>query len=498
MPGPFSSNGEDPRRASITFAPLDAPQGPGGNACGETISDTNQLLARVARGELSLRQLRAELGRRVRQQGLIDRITRLSVAVGEAGYDAKSCDDFTRAAVEALCEGLGADAVYLLELVAEDVAFRVRAYAGRAIDTYGQHKDATPDSHPHLAARAETAAGWALRSNRVIRVEDYTREERFQREIWPGQSAVHSAINVRIQAQKEPFGVLVAQSDTRNQFSQADSIFVRTLANLLSQSLACARNEHHQRRKYAEFRRTMSAREEALSIISHDLRSPATTVSLSLEVLRRSLTGASSPLPPELIERAVSKAHAGINRMMAMMDELLAMNRAEGDTFNLVREPVDLRVVIETVLHELADLIETSGSVLCVEGPGSLVGNWDRIRLEQMVSNLVSNAIKYGEGGAISLRLKRCDSRAYFIVRDEGVGIAVEDQSRIFDRFIRVRSAQTTQLSTPAQNQRDSNSYGLGLWIVKRVVEALDGSIRLESSPGVGSTFTVELPLDGE
>lgn len=495
MPAPFSPNGQDPRRASLTFAPFDAPQSPGG-ASRKCASDTKHLLASILSGELSVKRLRAEFARRVRQQALIEQISQQAMLAGAANYDAESCDELTRKAVEALSDGLGADSAYLLELVAEDVAFRVRAYAGQPIDTYMPQKNEAHETGVHLIARAETAAGWALRNSRVIRVEDYALEERFQRETWPGQDAVHSAINMRVQAQKEPFGVLVAQSYTRNQFSLADSIFVRTLANLLSQSLACARNEEHQRRKYEEFRRTMSAREEALSIISHDLRSPATTVSLSLEVLRRALASDSSPAPPALIERTISKAHAGIHRMMAMMDELLAMNRAEGDTFNLEREPVDLREVIEAVLCELDDLLETSGSVLCVDGVDSLVGNWDRTRLEQMVSNLISNAIKYGEGKPILVRLKRCDSRAYFIVRDEGVGIAAKDQNRIFDKFIRVRSPQASQLSERVKNHRDSNSYGLGLWIVKRVVEALGGIIRVQSSPGVGSTFTVELPLD--
>lgn len=448
--------------------------------------------ANGASDELSLNQLRAAHGRRVSQQLLAERITQLLLEASDAKYDVESCEKLIHTAVDALCEGLGADSVYMLELVSEDVAFRVSAYAGQAIDTFLHHEAQSPG---HLSAHAATAAGWALRSNGVVRVEDYARQDRFQRETWPEQECVRSAVNIRVQAHKKPFGVFVAQSETPGQFNATDESFVCIIANLVSQALACARGELHQRRMYDEFRRTRVAREVALSIISHDLRSPATTVKLSLEVLRRSLNAAPASLPLEQIERAIAKSQAGINRMMAMMDELLAMNRAEGDTFHLVREPVDLRAVIDGVLRELDDPIRASKSEVRVEGPGSLVGHWDRVRVEQLVANLLTNALKYGEGKPILLRLERCDSTAHFRVHDQGVGIAAEDQKRIFERFVRIDSSHRSALSDLEKNQRNSNSYGLGLWIVRRVVEALDGSISLQSSPDQGSIFTVELPI---
>src|SRR5690554_3111841 len=297
--------------------------GESGPRRGERTPDARHLRARVAGDELTVKRLRGAYHRALRQQVIVDRISRLGVSAGEAKYDAPSCQSLLSAAVEALCEGLGADSAYMLELVAEDVAFRVSAYTGQAIDPPVSH-DAEPGAH--LAAHAQTAAGWALRSNQVIRVEDYAQQDRFQRENWPGQQRVRSAVSMRVQSQKEPFGVLVAQSETPGQFSPTDAFFVCTIANLVSYGLAGARAALHQRRMYEEFRRTRSAREEALSIISHDLRSPATTVKLSLEILRRALRAAPPGLPMEQIERAIAKSQAGINRMMAMMDELLAVN----------------------------------------------------------------------------------------------------------------------------------------------------------------------------
>ncbi|TDP75403.1 GAF domain-containing sensor histidine kinase [Bradymonas sediminis] len=496
MPVPFFPHGPDPRRASLTYAPLEVPQGPSrARNEGEEDGDSPRMWVSPKADELTVSQLRKDYYRRVRQHALVERVSRFAVFLAESKYDPNHCHDFMRAAVQALCDGLGADSAYMLELVAEAVAFRVSAYAGRAIDTYEPKSGAPCPVHAQHASRAETAAGWALRSNHVVRVDDYAKEERFERESWPEQDTVRSAINMRVQGGKEPYGVLVAQSESPGRFCETDAIFVQTLANLVSQRLACARAEYHQRRMYEEFRRMMNAREEALSIISHDLRSPATTVKLSLEVLRRSLQGAAMSLSPEQIERAVTRANAGINRMMAMMDELLAMNRAEGDTFSLVRGPVDLREVVEAVLRELKEPIAASGSEICVDGPDSLVGQWDRIRVEQIVSNLLSNAIKYGEGKAIAVEFERCDSMAVFSVRDQGVGIDPENHRRVFERFVRVRAPGESDQDKQAQSLRDSNSYGLGLWIVKRVVEALGGSICLRSGLGAGSAFTVELPL---
>jgi signal transduction histidine kinase len=154
-----------------------------------------------------------------------------------------------------------------------------------------------------------------------------------------------------------------------------------------------------------------------------------------------------------------------------------------------VWQKVDLREVIDDVLGELTGAIEASGSPVSLEGPASLVGLWDRVRVEQIVANLISNAIKYGRGGPIRLQLSQCGPMARFTVRDAGPGIAPEEQKRIFERFVRIDSRNEPP-NIPKQE-----GYGLGLWIVKRIVEALGGSISVESRAGQGSSFTVELPL---
>jgi signal transduction histidine kinase len=117
------------------------------------------------------------------------------------------------------------------------------------------------------------------------------------------------------------------------------------------------------------------------------------------------------------------------------------------------------------------------------EAGENIVGRWDRARLDQVLTNLLGNAIKYGKGSALELTVRRLGAEARLSVRDHGIGIAPEHQARIFGRFER------------AVSERHYGGLGLGLWIAREVVDALGGTIRCESGLGQGSTFTVVLPL---
>jgi signal transduction histidine kinase len=114
----------------------------------------------------------------------------------------------------------------------------------------------------------------------------------------------------------------------------------------------------------------------------------------------------------------------------------------------------------------------------------SVIGHWDRLRLEQVVSNLIANAIKYGAGRPVEVRVSRGGSYALLEVRDHGIGVAEEDHDRIFQRFERAISGA------------HYGGFGLGLWISREIVLAQGGFIELESAPGKGATFTVRLPLE--
>ena len=130
----------------------------------------------------------------------------------------------------------------------------------------------------------------------------------------------------------------------------------------------------------------------------------------------------------------------------------------------------------------MSEDLARAGCDVAIHADTPLVGRWDRMRLDQIVTNLLSNALKYGKGKPVTLEVHRVGEGVSLSVRDQGIGIAIEDQARIFDRFER------------AVSQRNYGGLGLGLWIVHQIVEALGGTVTVQSSKGNGATFTVELP----
>ena len=150
----------------------------------------------------------------------------------------------------------------------------------------------------------------------------------------------------------------------------------------------------------------------------------------------------------------------------------------------LLPEPIDLgELVRETVAHFLARRAARSTSR---EGRRAGEDCWDRLRLEQILTNLLSNAVKYGAGRPISVEVGAAgpgnDADAWIAVRDRGIGMSADELGRIFGRFER------------GVSERNYGGLGLGLWIVRQIVDAMGGSITVDSAPERGSTFTVRLP----
>jgi signal transduction histidine kinase len=145
-------------------------------------------------------------------------------------------------------------------------------------------------------------------------------------------------------------------------------------------------------------------------------------------------------------------------------------------------ENVDLSAVARDVVDHFRPELGEAGGRLTLQAVEPVVGRWDRTRLEQIVANLLSNAIKYGGNGPIEIRVGWAGKIARFEIQDHGIGIPREQQARIFERFERV---------APVSNY---GGFGTGLWIVRRLVEAHGGKVRVDSEPGAGARFTVELP----
>jgi signal transduction histidine kinase len=188
-------------------------------------------------------------------------------------------------------------------------------------------------------------------------------------------------------------------------------------------------------------------------------------------------------MPPERVVGMLETCDRQVRQFTRLVNDLLDISRIAAGRLDLRREEVDLAAVVRDVAARFAPELAQAGCPLTVRADAPAVGRWDRLRLDQVATNLLSNALKYGRGQPIAVAVEADDRAARLTVRDQGIGIAPEHQARIFECFER------------AVTGYEHGGLGLGLYIVRRIVEGLGGSIRVASAPGKGSTFTVELPF---
>ncbi|HXS21698.1 MAG TPA: HAMP domain-containing sensor histidine kinase [Steroidobacteraceae bacterium] len=229
-----------------------------------------------------------------------------------------------------------------------------------------------------------------------------------------------------------------------------------------------------------ELREAVRARDEFLAIAAHELRSPMHALMLqvasAVALARRSGD-------EELMHR-LERMRVVLDRYVKRATLLLDVSRINAHNMDLHFEELDLAEVlresVETYAVEAAfHLVDIHLAV-----PNSLRGRWDRLSVEQIVGNIISNAIKYGDGKPVQVSLAREGEWVRLEVEDHGIGISTEDQARIFGRFEQVVTGQ------------HRTGFGVGLWLARALIEAHRGSISVHSTPGQGTVFTVRLPLD--
>jgi signal transduction histidine kinase len=227
-----------------------------------------------------------------------------------------------------------------------------------------------------------------------------------------------------------------------------------------------------------ERRRALAMRESLISLAAHELKTPLTSLLLRIQKLGRSL-GEGAPANADPARDAVALERL-VKRIGRLVDDLLDVSRMATETILLDLEDVDLVVLTREIVERLPDSQQTLISI--DSSSSSAVGRWDRLRVDQVVTNLVSNALKYGNRKPVRLTIDRLDERARLVVCDQGVGIAEQDLKRIFERFERAAS-------------RHVSGFGVGLWIVRHLVRSMGGTVAVTSRLGAGSTFVVDLPL---
>jgi PAS domain S-box-containing protein len=358
---------------------------------------------------------------------------------------------------------------------------RVEAVCGAAEDAglvrHVMHFGVTPESNPRHPITQAFVQG------RPILIERFTPE--FIQQIAQNEeharlitaTGVHSFISVPLVVRGRILGVLTFfTSRSGRRYTVAELTLLEDLARRAALSVENAR-------LYREAQDAVRLRDEFLSIASHELKTPLTPLSLKLQMLASEARRQPESPFRRAVEDYIAVGSRQVKKLTELVNDLLDVARIAGGKLRLELEEVELGALVREVVTRYEPEAARAGSKLTLEeASGAVTGHWDRLRLEQVITNLVDNAIKYGSGKPIHVSLSADAGRARLRVRDEGIGISPEHLSRIFERFER------------AVSERHYGGLGLGLYITRTIVEALGGSIQVESTPGLGATFTVVLP----
>ncbi len=287
---------------------------------------------------------------------------------------------------------------------------------------------------------------------------------------------IRSIIVVPLIASGKPIGgMTLVWAESGNVYDNSDLELFMELSHRAALAIENAR-------LYRDLRQAVQVRDDFLAAAGHELKTPLAALLMQINSLQRLIRRGT--LPSNLGDRLDKASNAG-TRLERLIDELLDVSRITSGRLRLEPQPVHLDELVREVVERFVDQAASAGCAIALRTV-PVRGIWDRPRIDQVVSNLVANALKYGRGAPVEIDLTSRGPHAVLQITDHGIGIAVEEQVKIFERFER------------AVANREFGGFGLGLWIARQIVEASGGTIAVTSAPGRGARFTVELPLGSE
>lgn len=226
-------------------------------------------------------------------------------------------------------------------------------------------------------------------------------------------------------------------------------------------------------------------RDDFLVLASHELKTPMTSIGLQLQNIRRTAQQKDPSSDVYLVpKRSLDTFYRQSSRLEKLIETMLDVARLHSGVLPVDFKSTPLSDMVQSVVNDYVEPFREAGCPLNVQIEPHIILECDAFRIEQAVTNLLANALRYGCVGTIEFELKKTDDHAILSVRDQGPGLSKENQVKIFERFGRLEGIH------------DQGGLGLGLYIAKEFIEAHDGTIKVESEPGKGATFTIELPLE--
>ena len=238
------------------------------------------------------------------------------------------------------------------------------------------------------------------------------------------------------------------------------------------------------RTRLQELQRAVGARDEFIATVAHELRNPIAPLAFQVRLAlnkTEQMAAAKTPVSVQWIQTQLRGVEQRLHRLLETLDRLLDVSRLSTGRIDLQPEPMNLAQVVREVIDAFDAELAVARCKLTLSERGTPTGSWDRLRLEQVFRNLLSNAIRFGAGRPIEVVVDADHDFASVAVRDHGIGIAPDQQSKIFERFER------------GVEQR-SGGFGIGLWIVRNICVAMGGAVSVASTLGDGACFTVMLP----
>ncbi|MES2899791.1 MAG: hybrid sensor histidine kinase/response regulator [Pseudomonadota bacterium] len=234
----------------------------------------------------------------------------------------------------------------------------------------------------------------------------------------------------------------------------------------------------------AELEHSLKMRDDFMSMVAHELRTPLNTLFLETQMRGMQLErGNLDAFNDAQLRKMVARDGRQIQSMIRLINDMVDVSRIRSGKLSIRPAQTELGGLLERIVSDLAQRADAAGVTIELDAAQPVVGVWDEFRVEQIIINLLTNALRYGGSKPITISLSAQNGRAQIEVRDQGAGIAPQDQLRIFAPFERAGTKDVRE------------GLGLGLYIARQLAESHQGTLEVESTPGHGATFRLTLPL---
>lgn len=246
---------------------------------------------------------------------------------------------------------------------------------------------------------------------------------------------------------------------------------------------ALEKSQHELHITQMELERALKMRDDFMSLVAHELRTPLNTLHLETQIRRLRLQREEvSSFTKECLYALVERDSRQIQSMIRLINDMVDVSRITTGTLSIRPESVNLSRLVTRIVEDFSQQAQAVGSCLTLDAVADVVGHWDGFRVEQILVNLVTNALRYGEGKPVTICCSITDTDVEIHVLDQGKGIPVNEHQRIFEKFERLGNNQVRE------------GLGMGLYIARQLAEAHGGDLTVKSTLGEGTCFTLRLP----